>query len=104
MCWETTIVPSQASHVFIVMQGMGGGGGGRGDTSFYLSLSLLDHLQLCLTLDDGVEIFSANEVCRFLCGETGNEGFYGADPTHQALVDYWLGWEASELKVRVCGK
>ena len=55
---------------------------------------------MSLVLDGGVEIFSANEVCRFLCGETGNEGFYGEDPAHQALVDYWLGWEASELKVR----
>ena len=62
--------------------------------------SLEGHLQLSLALDDGVEIFSANEVCRFLCGETGNEGFYGADPGHQALVDYWLAWEAGELKVR----
>ena len=54
---------------------------------------------MSLSLDDGLKIFSANEVCRFLCGETGNEGFYGADPTHQALVDYWLGWEVSALKV-----
>lgn len=68
--------------------------------SFSSPLYLLEgHPNLSLALDDGLEIFSANEVCRFLCGETGNEGFYGADPTHQALVDYWLGWEASELKV-----
>ena len=62
--------------------------------------SLEGHLRLSVALEDGVEIFSANEVCRFLCGETGNEGFYGADPAHQALIDYWLGWEAGELKVR----
>jgi hypothetical protein len=71
-----------------------------------INFSLEGHLRLSLALDDegtcSLEIFSANEVCRFLCGETGNEGFYGADPTHQALVDYWLGWEASELKVSVC--
>ena len=60
------------------------------------------HPTLSLRLDDNVVMFSANEVCRFLCGETGNEGFCGEDPTHQALVDYWLGWEASELKVYTC--
>ena len=72
----------------------------QGFTLLFL-FSLAGHLQLSLALDDdgGLVIFSANEVCRFLCGETGNEGFYGEDPTHQALVDYWLGWEASELKV-----
>ena len=59
------------------------------------------HPNLRLGLDDGTLIFSANEVCRFLCGETGNEGFYGEDPAHQALVDFWLGWEASELKVQL---
>lgn len=57
------------------------------------------HPNLSLDLGDGAVILLANEVCRFLCGETGNEGFCGVDPTHQALVDYWLGWEASELKV-----
>lgn len=69
---------------------------------FAFPFSFAGHLRLSLALDgDGVEIFSANEVCRFLCSETGNEGFYGTDPTHQALVDYWLGWEAGELKVHV---
>ena len=57
------------------------------------------HSNLSLDLGDGVMILSANEVCGFLCGETGNDQFCGVDPAHQALVDYWLGWEASELKV-----
>lgn len=50
-------------------------------------------------LPTGECIFSANEICRFLCSECGQEQFCGGTPEHQALIDFWLGWEASELKV-----
>ena len=50
-------------------------------------------------LPTGECIFSANEICRFLCSEYGQEQFCGGTPEQQALIDFWLGWEASELKV-----
>ena len=54
---------------------------------------------LLLVLPTGDCIFSANEICRFLCSECGQDGLCGDSPEDQALIDHWLGWEASELKV-----
>lgn len=56
--------------------------------------------QLSLLVDDGTLVFSANEICRILCGRcvSGND-FIGQDPVSRALVDYWLEWEGRELKV-----
>lgn len=50
--------------------------------------------------EDGTQIFSANEISRLLCVEAGENGFIGGDPLPGALVDYWLEWEARELKVQ----
>ena len=55
--------------------------------------------QLVFVTEDGTQIFSANEIGRLLCGEAGQREFAGGDPLREALVDYWLEWEARELKV-----
>ncbi len=54
---------------------------------------------LVLRLSDGGVLSSSNEICRFLCAESGRDDLCGGDPFRQALVDYWLGWEAGQLKV-----
>ena len=57
--------------------------------------------QLVLRVQDGNLLFSANEICRLLCGETGWGDFMGAtNPLQGALMDYWLDWEAREVKVQ----
>ena len=38
-----------------------------------------------------------------MCAESGTERMWGSSPEHQALVDHWLDWEASALKVREVG-
>ena len=53
-----------------------------------------------LHLADGRVLTSANEICRFICCESGRGDLCGGDPVHQALIDYWLGWEVGELKVK----
>ena len=35
-----------------------------------------------------------------MCAESGTERMWGSSPEQQALVDHWLDWEASALKVR----
>ena len=50
-------------------------------------------------LEDGRQIFSANEICRLLCIEAGKESFAGFNPVGVSLVDHWLDWEVRELKV-----
>ena len=59
-----------------------------------------DWWSLLLSLPTGENIFSTNEICRFVCAESGTERMWGSSPEHQALVDHWLDWEASTLKVR----
>ena len=58
-----------------------------------------------LELPAGELIFSANEICQLLCdkdsGVRGRE-LVPQSPEQQALVDYWLDWESSQLKVCVC--
>ncbi len=50
-------------------------------------------------MSDGGVLSSSNEICRYLCAEGGRDDLCGGDPCRQALVDYWLGWEAGQLKV-----
>ena len=35
-----------------------------------------------------------------MCAESGTERMWGSSPENQPLIDHWLDWEASELKVR----
>ncbi|XP_064397702.1 methionine--tRNA ligase, cytoplasmic-like isoform X2 [Halichondria panicea] len=57
-----------------------------------------DDGRLALRLSDGGVLSSSNEICRYLCAEGGRDDLCGGDPCRQALVDYWLGWEAGQLK------
>ena len=73
--------------------------GGRGLTTY---LTCHAGPQLVLQLQDGTTISSANEICRLLCVESGRGDLIGtSDPLQGALVDYWLEWEAREVKVGV---
>ena len=65
----------------------------------YERTSVCSEQQLLLVLPTGDCIFSTNEICRFLCCECGQDKLCGDSPEEQALIDHWLGWEASELKV-----
>ena len=65
----------------------------------YERTSTCSEQQLLLVLPTGDCIFSSNEICRFLCCECGQDKLCGDTPEEQALIDHWLGWEASELKV-----
>lgn len=53
---------------------------------------------LRLSLASGQQLFSANEICRFVCSQCGGGALAGSSPEDQALIDYWLDWEASEVK------
>ena len=65
-------------------------------------ISLCPGAQLSLHVRDSDPIFSANEICRLLCVESGRRDFIGGDDlTQRALVDYWLEWEGREVKVGV---
>ena len=66
----------------------------------YERTSVCSEQQLLLVLPTGDCIFSTNEICRFLCSECGQDKLCGDSPEDQALIDHWLGWEASELKVQ----
>ena len=67
----------------------------------YEGASVHSERPLLLVLPTGDCIFSANEICRFLCSECGQDSLCGVSPEDQALIDHWLGWEGSELKVLV---
>ena len=67
---------------------------------------------LVLELPTGDYIFSSNEICQLVCRGDGGRGdcgegeegtLEGGTPEMRALVDYWLDWESSQLKVCGCG-
>ena len=79
---------------------------------------LLSGNGLVLETSAGHHLFSSNEICRLACcgdgvrseglsGDVRSEGVGcevgGCTPEEQALVDYWLDWESSQLKVRWVG-
>ena len=54
---------------------------------------------LVLELPSGECIFSANEICRLSCEGEGGGVLGGQSPEQRAVIDYWLDWECSQLKV-----